>query len=141
MFRQHRHYPRALVVMVLLSLLMQVQTVFACQMMEHSGHAEHCCCDASASPKKSELSTEHDKPCCDFSSEISIKDPQLEDSVPAITQQNQSLEISPAALFYFITSLWPLEIARPVPLIVWDFDNDPGDPGTHTYLSTLRLRI
>ncbi len=141
MFRQHRLYRKALTLMVLLSLLMQVQTVFACQMMEHSGHAEHCCCDEMVSTRNSDHNTEHDSPCCDFSSEIVLKDPQLEDSQPVNIQQNHSLELPLAAIVYILANLWPLDVAQSTQSIIWDFNNDPDDPGSDTYLSTLRLRI
>ena len=127
--------------MVLLGLLLQVQTVFACQMMEHSGHAEHCCCDEMVTDNNAKKTAEHDSPCCDFNSEISLKNPQVEDDEPVILQQNYLLELPQVTLFYIITSLWPLEIKQPVQFIAWEFGHNPSALGTDTYLSTLRLRI
>lgn len=127
--------------MVLLGLLLQVQTVFACQMMEHSGHAEHCCCDEMVTDNNAKKTAEHDSPCCDFNSEISLKNAQVEDDEPVIFQQNYLVELPHSALFYIIASLWSLEIEPPVQFIAWNFDHDPSVLGTDTYLSTLRLRI
>ena len=44
-FRASCWQKKAIVAFMLLGLLLQVQTVFACHMMDHSGPIEHCCCD------------------------------------------------------------------------------------------------
>lgn len=125
---------------MLLGLLLQVQTVFACQMMEHSGPIKHCCCGEMATQKQSDDEASH-SPCCDIGTELTLKASDTETNEVVALQSNPTLELPQATFVFLIVSLWP-EIANP-PLRpeIWDLDADPGSPGTGTYLSTLRLRI
>lgn len=125
---------------MLLGLLLQVQTVFACQMMEHSGPIKHCCCGEMATQKQSDDEASH-SPCCDIGTELTLKASDTENNEAVALQSTPVLELPQATFVFLMVSLWP-EIANP-PLSPesWDLDADPGDPGTGTYLSTLRLRI
>lgn len=127
--------------MVLLSLLLQAQSVFACQMMDHSGAAEHCCCDAMKLKKDSNDNPETASPCCDFSSRLTLKGAGLEDEDPIVVQSQSSFELPPAAFILVLADLWRVETGPSQPRTFWVWDSDPDNPGTHTYLSTQRLRI
>ncbi len=127
--------------MVLLSLLLQVQSVFACQMMDHNGLAEHCCCGEMKDAMASGENQVPASPCCDFSSELTLKGADLESNEPVAIQAQSSLELPQAAFLFILASLWPFEPDLSFQQTFWDWDTNPGHPGTHTYLSTLRLRI
>lgn len=138
-FRKHQHFQKILVVMVFLGLLLQVQTVFACQMMDHGGLAKDCCCDEMKAMKGSDDTQESSSPCCDFSSELTFKGTDLEDEDPVVVQSQASFELPQATFILILTSLWQIEPDRFYQQPFWD--TEPGHPGTDTYLSTLRLRI
>ena len=127
--------------MVLLSLLLQVQSVFACQMMDHSGLTKHCCCDDMMAAKGSNDPHELASPCCDFSSELTLKGADLEDGEPVAVQAQPSPELPQAAFISILASLWPDEIDLSQQQTFWDWESDPGHLGTDIYLSTQRLRI
>ena len=129
---QHRFSQKAFVLLLLLSLLLQVQSVFACQMMERSGNVADCCCDDEPENKPD---------CCDYSSELALKALPDEVEEALATQLNQLSELSSPVFITLLFSLWSIEPQPILALIAWDFDHDPGDPGSATYLSTLRLRI
>jgi hypothetical protein len=149
LFRTANWHKKATVVLVLLGLLLQVQTVFACQMMDHSGPIEHCCCGEMAAHKQSDNQvdnqSDHDQTrtsaCCDISSGLSFKAGDLENEDPIAIQSHSAFELPPAALVFLLVSLWPETAGPPSSPDLWDLDTKPGSPGTATYLSTLRLRI
>ncbi|WP_069945649.1 hypothetical protein [Alteromonas macleodii] len=135
---------KALVAIMLLSLLMQVQSVFACQMMDHSGPIEECCCEnmAAASIERSDLkdSNEGDA-CCEIEANLSLKELDLEDDAAVISKINSSAELPIGALIFLVTTLWPELGSTDSNDRGWSFESDPSNPGTSTYLSTQRLRI
>ena len=131
---------KATVAVMLLSLLLQVQTVFACQMMDHSGPIKHCCCGDMATQKQSNEDQTNHSSCCDISSELTLKASDLEADDP-VTPPGLAFELSQATLVFLLVTLWPEFATHPTSAEVWDFHADPDNPGTQTYLSTLRLRI
>lgn len=132
---------KAIVAFMLLGLLLQAQTVFACQMMELSGPIKHCCCDETARQKQSDVDQVRHSTCCDIGTELTLKASDPETNEAVTLQLSPAFELPQATLVLLIVSLWP-EIANPpLPPEIWDLDADPGSPGTGTYLSTLRLRI
>jgi hypothetical protein len=80
-------------------------------------------------------------PCCDFSSELTLQGADLEDEEPFVIQSQPSLELPQTAFIFVLAELWPDETDLSHPQTFWIWDSDPGNPGTHTYLSTQRLRI
>lgn len=126
---------------MLLGLLLQVQTVFACQMMDHSGPIEHCCCGEMAAQKQSSDGQSDHSPCCDISTELTLKASDLETNEPVALQSSPAFELPQATFVFLIVSLWPETANPPLPPANRDLDADPGSPGTDTYLSTLRLRL
>jgi hypothetical protein len=110
-------------------------------MMDRSGPIEHCCCDEMASQKNAGDDQDGHSPCCDFSSELTLKGVDLEGEAPVVLQSNSTIELPQAPLIFLLASLWPKIANPPLPPEVWGLDADPGSPGTGTYLSTLRLRI
>ncbi|MBL4865609.1 MAG: hypothetical protein JKY67_04450 [Pseudomonadales bacterium] len=140
-FRASCWQKKAIVALMLLGLLLQVQTVFACQMMEHSGPIKHCCCGDMAVQKQADDGQSEHLSCCDISTELTLKASDLESNDPVALQSGPAFELPQTTLVFLLVSLWP-EVANP-PLLpeIWDLDADPGSPGTNIYLSTLRLRI
>jgi len=143
LFRSHSWQKNVTLAIMLLSLLLQVQTVFACQMMDRSGVIEHCCCGEIAKQQLSNKDQSLQASCCDISSELSLTDGELESTHPNIPSNFVSFELSQAALAIILVSLWPdINVYdQPIQTAEWDFQTDPGSPGTSTYLTTSRLRI
>ena len=81
--------------------------------------------------------------CCDISSELSLTNGDPESADPNIPSNFISFELSQAALALALVSLWPdINVYdQPIQAAEWDFQTDPGSPGTSTYLTTSRLRI
>ncbi|MBL4865872.1 MAG: hypothetical protein JKY67_05805 [Pseudomonadales bacterium] len=139
--RKQRNHCKALVVLILLSLVLQVQPVFACQMNSNSGLMKHCCCDKMKSHEDSGDKQAGISPCCDFSAEVQLKS-SSDLAEEAITVQSQSSpKLSPMTFVVVSLTLWPDLVDQPTHRFFRYWDVDPGHPGTHTYLSTLRLRI
>ncbi len=128
------------VAIMLLSLLLQVQTVFACQMMDHGGPIKHCCCDDMDTQREVEKDQTNHSFCCDISSELTLKASDIEADDP-VTQPAPTFEIPQVKLVFLLISLWPELTNNPSSMGIVEFHTDPGHPGTATYLSTLRLRI
>lgn len=134
-FRCHSGYRPLLVAITLLGLLLQAESAFACRMMEDAGPSKECCCgDKPAVPTSHQHADQ--RPCCDFSLELSFKSSD-DDSSPLLisTQSGNSPPLYAAPGYTFSGS--PRELAG----TIWRRDFDPGHPGTQTYLTTLRLRI
>ncbi|WP_372748912.1 hypothetical protein [Litorivivens sp.] len=117
-----------------LSLLIQAQGVFACQIDEsHSGALEHCCCEAD------NLEAMSSGPgCCDFGVEWQVTGSDPDDRYDALFLDIQPLlKLPPTAL----ASL-PLLPSRAVQAVSY-LKPEPSDSpsGRSTYLTTLRLRI
>ena len=128
------------VAIMLLSLLLQVQTVFACQMMDHGGPIKHCCCDDMDTQREVEEDQTNHSFCCDISSELTLKASDIEADDP-VTQPSPTFEIPQVKLAFLLVSLLPELTDAHTRTGIVDFHTDPGHPGTATYLSTLRLRI
>ncbi len=140
-FRALYWQKKVTVAIMLLSLLLQVQTVFACEMMDYNGPIEHCCCDEMESQKKESNDLDGTSDCCDIHGELFFKASDLQGDEPIILQANPAFELPQATLIFLLVSLWP-DINHPkFSPDLWHLDADPGNPGTATYLSTLRLRI
>lgn len=138
-FRRHSGYRTLLVVTTLLGLLLQVQTAFACQMMDAAGPAKACCCGDKATHPNPEPDHEPDQsPCCDFSLELSFKNIH-DGSSPPLLISTQPDHSPPVYAIPSYTLAWsePGTLRAPA----WRRDFAPARSGTHTYLATLRLRI
>ncbi len=131
-----RRSKSALVLLMLFSLLLQVQTVFACQIDENmSGEIEHCCCDdgLESTPMSS------DDSCCDYSGVLEFSGIDPDDRQSAIIDFQALLKLPPAAL-HLLYELLPERTPSAVSLSLVDTPS-LATVGRHTYLSTLRLRI
>lgn len=136
--RQHRQ--RALIGLILLVLLFQVQTVFACQMVEtHRGLASDCCCESMAMPSGEAPMPDHDGSCCDLENTLSLKD--SDDDSPSIVQARLVPDLPEASLAFVLVSLDLLPEVTAAPSALVAIGDNPGDPGSHTWLETRRLRI
>lgn len=132
---------KVLAALLLCGLLFQIQTVFACQMMDHSGPIEHCCCDNMAANQYSDEATKEQSKCCDISNEVTIKAADTDGGGPVALSSHSSLDPHSATLVFLLVTLWPELVQPQSSPIIRDLNDDPGHPGTQTYLSTLRLRI
>lgn len=125
----------ALVIALLLSLAVQAQGVFACQLDESmSGAMEHCCCDGDA--MDSTPSTQGG--CCDFDVQLELTGSDPEDQHDVLFLDIQPLLKLPptAASFDFYPSVAPTAVTAS-----YYIDHALARTGRATYLSTLRLRI
>lgn len=116
----------------LLALLLQVQTVFACEMMERTGPVAECCCghieDGQEAP---------DCCCCTLQARLTLKaDPQ--DDQAALPAAGFALELPQLAP---PPNLWPPIPPPPFERRLTDAGADPAFPGSRTWLATQRLRI
>ncbi len=136
--RQHRQ--RALIGLILLGLLFQVQTVFACQMVEtHRGLASDCCCESMAMPSDEAPMPDHNSGCCDLENTLSLKD--SDNDSPSIVQARLVPDLPEAALAFVLVSLDLLPDVTAAPSALVAIGDNPGDPGSHIWLETRRLRI
>lgn len=136
-----KFFKAAAFVLVLLNLLFHVQTVFACKMMEHAGSIEACCCDKTDLISTDIQVPEIYTPCCDIGTELTVKGVDTNKKQPLLPFFQASLDLPPAIFVLLSVSVWPdfvPSLSSPPP---WDLNSNPDDPGTQTYLSTLRLRI
>ena len=134
-------HKKAMLVLLLLSLLLQVQPVYACVMMEHSGPSEHCCCEEMAVNKQTDQVQATTPGCCEISSQLTFKASDTEDQQAVAITSPSSREIPVPTLVLILVSLWPEILVAAPSLQPWHFDVDPDDPATPLYLSTQRLRI
>lgn len=127
--------------LVILSLLLNVETVFACQMMGHSGPIEHCCCDE-MKQQKAAGAMKAATVCCDFDTELTVKLIDIDKDKPFVFVDSYAFD-PPAwlaiSLLFFL--LWSALIRSLPGLFLSRPDGDPGHVGTQTWLSTSRLRI
>ncbi|WP_444944254.1 hypothetical protein ACJJIK_03760 [Microbulbifer sp. ZKSA006] len=117
----------------LLLLILQVQTVLACEMMEAPEPAAECCCDDMAKGTDPE-----DENCCSYDAQVSLKT-SLDDHQVALTAAHLNLELlqlAPPPTYQWPQILAPPANTRELPLTTTDFH-----PGNRTWLATLRLRI
>jgi len=119
-------------------LLVQAESLFACEMMELGGNTHECCCGDSPMDATADTS---EASCCTFSQGIILKSTSgEEDSQPLLLQKKPTVDpplwLLVHAIFYFSPIDEPLIAALPAD----DFIS-PSLPGSHTWLATLRLRI
>ena len=129
-----------LTVVMLCALLLQVQTVFACQMMDHSGPIEHCCCDDDSSPMAMGNDQASSMQCCEYSLNVSMG-VEVDENEPVILTSYSSLDPPPTTIVFLLVALWPELTQASQPPLHWDLESQPAHPGTSTWLSTSRLRI
>lgn len=125
---------------MLCALLLQVQTVFACQMMDQSESIEHCCCDDDASSTAMCNDQTDSAQCCKYSINIAM-DIAGDGSDPVIITSHSSLDPPPITIVFLLAALWPDISQAALPLVLWDLASKPANSGTNTWLSTLRLRL
>lgn len=126
--------------MALLAGFLQVQTVYACEMMGEVFHGE-CCCDDDqqcADSNCDDVLSSNDQGCCETSLEVSVSSDEPQSILPIALYQVRS-DVDPPALFvlpnFEIAQLkaighpynWPVLFAYPA--------------AQETYLITQRLRI
>jgi hypothetical protein len=164
-FRQKHLRQRLLAIVMLLGLLLQVQTVLACQMLgaememavgvhdhhaaSHSGshsHLDHgpdcCCADVAVADRHASADTEaHTEDCCYVSSELTLKKGSSGSEPPMLAPKPPNQEPPEAAIALILAALWPDELFGQQSAVAIDIYADRGAPGTKTYLSTQRLRI
>lgn len=135
-YKRHSAHRTLLVIVTVLSLLLQVQSTFACEMMDHqSGPVKECCCDHKSTAPNPDPDQ---KPCCDFSLDLSFKN-NPDGSAPLVLplQLDLSPPIDIVPSYTFAWTHQDLVSSKPV----WLHDYAPPNSGTDTYLTTLRLRI
>ncbi|OUS32501.1 hypothetical protein A9Q99_00050 [Gammaproteobacteria bacterium 45_16_T64] len=126
---------------MILSLLFQVQAVFACEMMEKGGLKEQCCCDEVMEPHRASRLVELASECCDFSEEVTLSSSDA-DSISIQTHVIWQLEESPDDVLYSVVlSLIFSENYYPSVNLSSDWDVAPSTLGTNTYIRTQRFRI
>ncbi|WP_290539426.1 hypothetical protein [Alcanivorax sp.] len=136
--RQHRQ--RALIGLILLGLLFQVQTVFACQMVDtHRGLASDCCCESMAMASDEAPMPDRNGGCCDLENTLSLKD--SDNDSPSIVQARLVPDLPEASLAFVLVSLDLLPDVTAAPSALVAIGDNPADPGSHTWLETRRLRI
>jgi hypothetical protein len=124
---------------MMMGLLLQVQVAFACEMADSISAIEHCCCDG-MKPKQDPLDLQGD-PCCKLHNGLVLKGAGLEKEPPAAVRAQPAHELPSIYAYILLAALWPEEPASAELNIVRHDLRDSADPGTKTYLSTLRLRI
>lgn len=131
-----RRSKSVLVLLMLFSLLLQVQAVFACQVDETmSGSVEHCCCDHDAEPS----TMSKDNACCDYSSALELAGSDPDDRQSVVVDMQPLLKLPPPAL-QLLYALLPENLV-PVAAVSYSTIQPLSERGRQTYLSTLRLRI
>ncbi len=126
----------AAVFIALFSLLFQVETVFACNMMGQVGSLKHCCCGDKVSAEKDIATKTH--PCCKVSEQLSIKHNSSDHDESSVSQNNYSPDF--ALTFVLVSWLDDFKDVEKTAIHA-EWALYPASPGTDTYLSTLRLRI
>ncbi|MFC6633084.1 hypothetical protein [Microbulbifer taiwanensis] len=116
----------------LLALLLQVQTVFACEMMEHSGPVSECCCGEMAPGQEADCG------CCTLDTRVSLK-AEAQDQQAALPAAQLALELPQLAAPP--RAQWPPILAPPSAPVSIPAFKDPPHPGNRTWLATLRLRL
>lgn len=124
-------------ILLLLSLLFQVRTVFACQMMASSEPTAHCCCNHVELTEKHQYASES---CCELSAKLTLKEPDLDKEFPVVVPAQPALDLPDAASF-LLTAGWPEEVFVSTDNISYISTPRFGLSGSRTYLSTHRLRI
>lgn len=124
-----------LVFTLLLSLTVQAQGMFVCQLDEGmTGAMEHCCCDGDSM----EAMPPMEGGCCDFEVHFQLTGPDPDDRHDVVFLDIQPLlKLPPTATsvnFYSLT-------ASSVVAVTDYADGSFAKKGRTTYLSTLRLRI
>lgn len=128
---------RLLAAIALLALLLQVQTVFACEMMEYSGPVAECCCGDMADESLAG-GGQPECGCCTFDTRISFN-AEAQERQPVLPGTQLALELP--QLTGPPPSHWPPILAPPAPGQPTHTPSSPAHPGTLTYLATRRLRI
>lgn len=134
-FKRHSAHRTLLVIVTVLSLLVQVQSTFACAMMDDSGPAKECCCGHKSTAPNPDSDQ---SPCCDFSLDLSFKNSQ-DGSAPLVLPLQLDLSPPVYAIPSYTLAWTHQDLVSSKP--VWLHDFGTHNSGTHTYLTTLRLRI
>lgn len=137
--KRHSVYRTLLSITMLFGLLLQVEPAFACQMEEKAGPAKECCCiDNTTAPNPDSDPAVDQNPCCDFSLELSFKNSQNGSSAPLLISTRSDHSPPVQAISGYVPVGSGPDAGR---MPAWRRDFDPAHSGTHTYLTTLRLRI
>lgn len=130
-----------LAVFMLLSLLVQIETVFACHMMANSGPIKHCCCAESKSatdPAPQHSADDGKELCCDFNTALNLNDSASDSDSPWAAPTGFSLQLSYLAALISLAAVLMLGTDKAGHLFPHHL---PGHAGTYTWLYTQRLRI
>lgn len=131
-------------ILILLSLLLQVQSVFACELSGQSGLVEHCCCDEmkKSQGRQEGDNVEYESQCCDFSAELLLKTGAGDVDVEPLTVHSPPfVQIPPDISVVESTIVWPKVVNVLLQTPTSSSNIGLNHPGSQTYLSTLRLRI
>ena len=136
-------------VLVLLGLLFQVQTVFACQMMDMNEPMEQCCCDDSepmASTTDSKIFDSSTMDCCDIDFNIKVANINANNDEGNKTD-DFALRLRPDikpfidVLIVVVATIYTELAIAPDAFIAYETGFAPANSGTTTYLASQRLRI
>lgn len=122
--------PLSLVAILL--LLLQVQSVFACEMIEHSGPVSECCCGEMIDGQTPDCG------CCTVETGLSLKADFDSSEIPLPAAQ-YSLE--QPDLHGPPDYRWPQTLAPPSSVHFITLSPSVASPGRLTWLATRRLRI
>lgn len=160
MFRSSSRRQRIFAILMMLSLLFQVQTAVACQMMEATVPAHDCCCEEMAHEDKKrgaehtiaseqnslqqkvlQSESQSEESCCVLDAQLTLKEPDLSKDLPAIIQAVDDFELPEMSAYLLLAAIWPKDLADSSSPISWIHPPQFRLSGTKTYLSTQRLRI
>ncbi|OGT75000.1 MAG: hypothetical protein A2W76_07410 [Gammaproteobacteria bacterium RIFCSPLOWO2_12_47_11] len=125
---------------VVIALLIQVQQTLACDVIIDTPMpaSEHCY-KHDAGEKPADKST---SPCCDFSTALSMKTSHCHDGQETTFNLNLLGKLNPDTQpVFIITSPQDVFFSSYLTALLYIPDRKSSRLGTHTYLSTQRLRI
>ncbi len=128
---------RLLAILTIAALLVQSQSLFACDMMGISGSIHHCCCDDIPMDSAQGSGTSE---CCNFTEEITLASSDIDgDKKPLLVPSKSGVD--PPNWWTFTDHHWPTVAVAPNHALTKAYHTVSSLPGTRTYLATLRLRI
>ncbi len=110
--------------------------------MGHSGPVERCCCDEMKRQKAMTEEMTDKAACCDFDAELSVKFIDIDADQPVVFVDGHPSDPPQwLAIFILFFILWPALVRLSSDAFRQRRDDDPGRPGTQTWLDTSRLRL
>lgn len=129
-------------IVLLLVFGLQVQATFACEMTEHNGAAENCCCeDSTRHPNDIGNNVGEKSSCCEFSQDLVVKGSDPEQNNEPVAPP-KATEIKSPPVLLAVATLWLNQPSITSKLPNRETaDSSFFSPGRLTYLTTQRLRI